>query len=336
MSWRKFELSEFIQSQGARKKQIYILPTGFGFLFLGGSIVMILIGSAYQNNSVNLMGFFLLAFCFTAMVATQRNLKRIEVSLLEPVSGFSGEAIPVHCVIKNKSAKLGAHQIRFQLPSEFQSIAHYDARSVIPPKQQRKLIATFRAPSRGIRSIERVRLETEYPYGLFRAWSFRRTDAEAVIYPSRRRVDSDLSLRLSSADKLNTSRQKKFNGDELLELVPLVSGETNRAVDWKLFARRGLLAKKQFEEAKGIALLLKLPARFKSLEDQENTLIELSSCVSAAIERHIPVGIESPFERISPADSAPHAKRILRTLAGWAAPMREPKIRKAWQFWSRS
>ncbi|MES2965054.1 MAG: hypothetical protein V4760_14305, partial [Bdellovibrionota bacterium] len=65
-------------SSWPRKNRVYILPTGFGLVFIAGALVMILVGATYQNNLVNLLAFFMLSLVFIGMIQTHNNLKDVK------------------------------------------------------------------------------------------------------------------------------------------------------------------------------------------------------------------------------------------------------------------
>ena len=86
-------------------------------------------------------------------------------------------------------------------------------------------------------------VETRYPLGLFRAWSYVQPDARALVYP---RPD-DSSLPLPTACRIAaTPRTAGVGSDDFAGLRPYQPSDSPRHVAWKSAARDGQLLTKVF------------------------------------------------------------------------------------------
>lgn len=297
MSWPKLKPS----------KKIYIIPTKFGAAFAAGTVFMLLIGAAYQNNLVNLLGFFMLAILFTAMFATNNNLKGVEISRIESVHGFAGETLPISIVVRNRGRKSKAN-LEFTVRGLKKS-AQYDARMIIPPASDTRLLATFNAPERGLHPLSTFVLSTTAPFGLFYSWQIVSTEAVATVYPRR------IGDRLWSTDigMFNGEFKRASGAEDYKEHRNYQAGDNLRRVDWQAYARgRGLMTK-EFDEASNSGLHFD----FHRLGDLpfEKRLEQLSKWVDLAIHKGQPFSISLPDKKLGPDQGLVFAHKAWAELA---------------------
>jgi len=90
-----------------------------------------------------------------------------------------------------------------------------------------------RSYARGVYAIPAIRLETFFPFGLVRAWTWLWFEPEIVVYPEPLEPPSDAS---SASSNEGDSNQR--DGEELGELKSFQTGDSLRRVLWRHFARR--------------------------------------------------------------------------------------------------
>ena len=297
MSWLKLKPSD----------RVYIIPTKFGLAYAAGTVFMILIGAAYQNNLVNLLGFFMLALMFTSMFVTNYNLKGLEISRIENIHGFAGETLPISLVVKNNSRKSKVN-IEFDIRGLKKS-AQYDARSEIAPASDGRLLATFTAPDRGRHVFSRIVLSTTAPFGLFYAWMVCPNKAEALIYP--RRVGD---RNWTESHGAHVGEHKRAAGaEDFKEHRSYYPGDNLRRVDWRAYSRgRGLLTK-EFDEASQTGLHFDYH-RLQGIPF-ETRLEQLSKWVDLALQKGQPFTISLPDRRMGPDTGLVFAHRVWSELA---------------------
>lgn len=297
MSWLKLKPSN----------RIYIIPTKFGAAYAAGTIFMLLIGAAYQNNLVNLLGFFMLAILFTAMFATNNNLKGVEISRVESVHGFAGETLPISIVVRNRGRNSKSN-LEFAVRGLKKS-AQYDARMIIPPASDTRLLATFVAPERGRHPLSAFILSTTAPFGLFYSWQIVASEAVATVYP-RRIGDRQWSLEIgmSTGDYMRASGAEDYK--EHRNYQP---GDNLRRVDWQAYARgRGLMTK-EFDEAANSGLHFDIH-RLSDLPF-EKRLEQLSKWIDLSIQKGQPFALSLPHKQLGPDQGLVFAHKAWSELA---------------------
>lgn len=289
-------------------RRIYILPTRFGLLFITGAVLMILIGSAYSNNLVNMLAFFMLSMVFVAMIQTHNNLRDIRVGLIETQGGFAGDVFVVTTVLENPS-----RATRFSFESRIKQArptSTYENTQPLGPGGTLKLRAAYAATRRGRHSIRNARVASVYPLGLFEAWTWFDVNAETFVYPSRK---GDRPLPRNESGNISGVFSRSRGGDDFHGHRKFQEGDSQRHIDWKAYARGRPKLIKEFDEgAPGVAVF-----DFNSLRglDTEDRLSQLSLWVDSAKDLKIVFSLRLPNESIPPGQGLRHAVRCWEALA---------------------
>src|SRR5687767_9363829 len=141
-------------------------------------LAVLLVGSINYALALGFALTFLLAgLGLAAMVHTARNLSRIAVTAgrAEPV--YAGESAQFRLYLDGRSAFDRPALLARHLRSGSQAVVD------IPPLGVAEVLLAVPAPRRGLVALGRVMLETRFPLGLFRAWSYIEPDARCVVYP---------------------------------------------------------------------------------------------------------------------------------------------------------
>lgn len=308
-----------------RPGRIYILPTKFGWVFLTGSVVMILVGAAYQNNLVNLLAFFMLSLLFVAMVQTHNNLKDIQVDPPETTNGFAGQTFLLTAVAHN-SSRDPRFNLEIDIPKE-RPTSVYENQHPLLGYSSVKLRCSYPAGKRGVYQIRRIRLSTVFPLGLFRAFTWINTDVSYMIYPE---------LKGTRPYPTGTVGDQEYNqlpargGDDFHGHRKFQESDSPRHVDWKAFARGRPMMVKEFSEGTPQASSFD----WFTLEglDVEERLSQLAVWVEEAKLRHAQFSLRLPAAVIPPGHGYQHATRCLEALASHDVQIprgRDEKNRKA-------
>src|SRR5262245_6256351 len=147
-------------------RRVYIVPSRLGLLF-GGTLAILLVGSINYALSLGFALTFLLAgMGLAGMVQTARNLAQLKVhaARCEPV--FAGSAAPFPLVLSHDGAFDRPELLVRHLASGVQRTVD------VPPADSVDAVLALPTERRGWLSVGRVMIETRFPLGLFRAWSY--------------------------------------------------------------------------------------------------------------------------------------------------------------------
>jgi uncharacterized protein (DUF58 family) len=290
-------------------RRVYILPTRLGWIY-GAMLAMLLIGSINYALALGFALTFLLAgLGLAGMVHTARNLARLAVSAgrAEPV--FAGESAQFRLYLANaanydRPAILARHQA-----SHAQLVVDVAAGS------SSEVVLGVPAARRGRLALGRVMLETRYPLGLFRAWSYVEPDASCVVYP---RPERSPLPRLAPHDEAGARRDTAPGHDDYSGLRGYQLSDSPRHVAWKAAARTGDLLTKQFSGEASAELWLDW-AQLPGALGVEERLSRLAGWVLAAERDGARYGLRLPGTELPPARGEAHRATCLQALALFGA-----------------
>ena len=290
-------------------RRVYIVPARLGWLF-AATLVILLIGSINYSLSLGFALTFLLAgMGLAGMVHTARNLARIAISVgrAEPV--FAGESAQFRLYLDggpgfDRPAILARH-----LVAGSQLVVD------VPAGGLAEVVLAVPAARRGWLPLGRVMLETRFPLGLFRAWSYIEPDARCLVYPQPERSALPPPSAEAAAGALRT---QTTGNDDFAGLRGYQPSDSPRHVAWKAVARSDVMLTKQFTGEAAAELWLDwrlLPARM----GPEQRLSRLAGWVLAAERAGAHYGLRLPGLEIAPRRGDSHSAACLQALALYEA-----------------
>ena len=288
------------------QRRIFIIPTRAGLLFVVVLAVM-LIGAINYNLSLGHALVFLLASLgMVAMVHTFRNLVSLRLipGRSDPV--FAGETTHFQMYLENTH-----RQARRALALSFGK--HEKASIDIPGNTQAMLAIPCPTTKRGRLDPGRITVSTEYPLGLFHAWSYPFPKLSCLVYPKP--IETPLPRLVSvslSGQHYGDNGQEDFTGLRLRQ-----PNDSPRHIAWKAVARdienRPLLIK-QFDGG-GTEELWLDETQIPADNELETRLSILTGWVLAAERLHLSYGLRLPGQQIKPAQGPVHRDACLEILA---------------------
>src|SRR6267143_1098004 len=266
-------------------RRVYIVPARLGWLF-AATLVILLIGSINYSLSLGFALTFLLAGMVLAGESAQFRL------YLDGGAGFDRPAI------------LARH-----LAAGSQLVVD------VPAGGLAEVVLAVPAARRGWLPLGRVMLETRFPLGLFRAWSYIEPDARCLVYPKPERSGLPPPSAEAAAGALRT---QTAGNDDFAGLRGYQPSDSPRHVAWKAVARSEVMLTKQFTGEAAAELWLDwwlLPARM----GPEQRLSRLAGWVLAAERAGAHYGLRLPGSEIAPRRGDSHGAACLQALALYQA-----------------
>jgi uncharacterized protein (DUF58 family) len=238
-------------------------------------------------------------------VHTARNLARIGVSTgrAEPV--FAGESAQFRLYLDGRSSYDRPAILARHVAAGSQFVVD------IPAQGAAEVVLAVPARRRGWLMLGRVLLETRFPLGLFRAWSYVEPDARCLVYPQPERSPLPRPVAEAAAGAL---RSQATGNDDFSGLRAYQLSDSPRHVAWKAAARSEDMLTKQFTGEAAAELWLDwrlLPAAL----GLEQRLSRLAGWVLAAERAGAFYGLRLPGVEMAPARGESHAAACLQALA---------------------
>ncbi len=291
------------------RKRIYILPTEHGLLFsliIGG----ILIGSLNYNNNLGfLLSFLLGAMAFVSLIHTYKNLAGIQVLSVRSKPVFAGEKAVFEIVANADGEKAVV---------EFAFAGVEKADGNLSPDREGRFRVFALAEKRGVFDPGPLTVSTQYPLGLFRAWSRLNTGTGGLVYP-RPAAGPYTPVETDSPD--NEEGGTVSPGvDDFHGLRAYQAGDSLQQISWKTFSRGMGLHTKSFVGTAGSAVQFDW-LTVKS-QDSEHKLSRLCDMILKAHASGRAYGLSLPGETIHPGKGSAHKRKCLKTLALYRTPGR--------------
>lgn len=284
-----------------RYRQIFILPTAFGWM-LGLLMSAMLIGSLNFNNNLGLLTTFIVAgLAVLSMFLAYRNQVGLRVLRVSSRPVFAGQPLRlrVELLDHEQRARQGVRVSHGHSQTCVNVAAGHPATAVIDLPTRR----------RGWLECGRIRIANRVPLGLFEAWSWIYPDRPGLVYPRPASPVPALPRRGGQASQPD----RQYEGEEFHSLRPWRSGDPLHRIAWKASQRHGELLSRQFQAESGHDIRLRLcdaPGR-----DIEEKLSILTAWVLAARRQGLHYALELPGEAIETGDDRRHHERCLKALA---------------------
>jgi uncharacterized protein (DUF58 family) len=289
-------------------KRLFIVPSKAGFGFLIVVNLLWLTGTNYENNLVLGLAFFLTALFVVAIHHTFFNMSGLRIEGLRSAPCFLDE---------NGELELQL-SCRPETTKEGITVAFEDESSTMIDllDQHSTEVKLFTAgKQRGWYQPPRLKIESHYPLGIIRCWSWAVIDVPMLVYP-RPIPGGDMPLSQVAeheGDRLDKDGSEDFHGFKAYH-----PGASPKHIAWKHYARGQGLHTKEYASYREQTVWLDweaLPGLGLELR-----LSRLCFWVLKLSATQQPYGLRLPGVEIRPATGIDHKLLVLKALALYAAP----------------
>jgi len=290
------------------QRRVFILPTRAG-LMLCAMLLALLLGSI--NYSLGLgyaLTFMVVGIAWVGMFYTFRNLAHLHLrpAKVEPV--FAGAIAEFRVVLVNRGI-FDRYALRVRADVQLVPV-HADPAAA----SEFMLTVPVRTTRRGLLPMPRITLETVYPLGIWRAWSYWQPALTCLVYPKP--ADADVPLPASLSGSSGGEGHASAGAEDFAGIRPYASGDSPRHIAWKAMARNpgGAQLTKMFEGGMPTELWLDLalvPAHYSL----EAGLSMLTRWVLQAEALQLRYGLRLGSTSIALDQGEAQRERCLRALA---------------------
>ena len=290
------------------RRNVFIFPTRQGLMY--GVVVMLLLIAAinYQNSLIYLFAFLLGGMFLVCIMETFRNLAGLTIEIARTESGHVGEGVHIDVRLTTDGVRR-YYGLFLGWRGEAQVVVDVDE----PDAHVRLAVS---APRRGRFRPARLLVESFYPLGLLRAWSWIDLDCEVIVYPAA------LPGPLPSTGVATTGiRGYRIDraAAEFHGLRDYRAGDPVRGIAWRRYAATGDLLTKEFASGVGAAELWLDWTLLDGLGVEER-LQRLTGWVLLAAGENLTFGLRIPGVLLEPATGDAQRVAALQALALFGEP----------------
>ncbi len=285
------------------RDRVYIVPTKAGLIF-SLLLLTVLTGSINYEKSLGfILTFLLTGVAGTLLLSTWRNLALLELKSNDCLPVFSGEQATFNVQLVNHQL-IHRHSIAVSQHGVLQDIVDCAANS------KKTFHFKVDANKRGILNAGSFRLYTEFPSGLFFAWTWVDLSMSCIVYPA---PDNDTALPAFEHSDSGDADLAGLGLENFSHLRKYQHGDNMARISWKVAAKNDELFSKEFIGAKPVTHWINwndLPAR-----DSEQRLSMMTALIIHAQKQQQCYGIKLPQKQIQPGSGSKHFHQCLTALA---------------------
>lgn len=289
------------------RKNLYIFPSRRGWAFIGIILILWLLGTNYQNNLVLALAFLLTSVFVVAILQTHANLSALAVAYAGVAPVHAGNAARFTFVLTS-GARRFAENLEILWQHEDDSVVGID----VPADDKVAVVIPAQTFYRGWFAPGRMCVQSTYPLGLLRCWTWLNWDVRVLVYPEAIRATYQSAV---VGDNEGDGLHPLAGGQDYAGLRNYTPGDPLKRISWKHFAQGKGVFVKDFSQNLSQERWLDLEAI--AGDDLEQ---KLSALCYWAIQFDLEdeyYGMRLPDQVIVPDKGEAHRRRVLEALASY-------------------
>ena len=294
------------------QRRVFIFPTRPGLAF-GVTLIVLFIGSVNYNLSLGFVLTFLIAGCGVIDIhLTFRNMAHLYLRAGSAPPVYAGEEAQFELFLVNRN-KYSRYAIWLGFLG--QDIISVEQAADVAANAVRAVTLHVVTTQRGWLAAPRVRLQTRFPLGLLRSWSYWLPDAKALVYPYPEEQAPPLPM---SGEEAGDGGGRAGH-DDFAGIRAYQAGDSLKHLAWRQIARvdlqdGGTLATKHFEGGAKSELCLDFSLLPRSM-NVEMRLSRMARWILDAEQQGLPYSFRLGDQVFAAALGPAHQTACMRALA---------------------
>lgn len=288
-----------------KQKRIFIFPTKLGAYFMVVLVLLLLLAINYQNNLIYGLVFLLASMANSAILLSYLNVSGLVLKRIKNEPCYAGDYAA--CEIELSSISLKKHQrIHLSWPDNPEQVCY------LSEGEKQKISLYKLCPKRGIYQPGRLLVESVYPLGFFRCWSWLDLGFVSVVYPSPKPPEikqHDYHHAASGRDVVSVF------ADEFYGFRDYQAGDAPRDIHWRSLAKGQELQSKTYAHKEGRREWVDYAAL--SAANSEDMLSQMCGWALQLEHAQIAWGLRLPNLEIAQNLGQAHLKQALYALAAY-------------------
>lgn len=302
-------------------RNVFIIPTSYGAIFSVCALALLVVANGQRQTVPVLLALLLLSLFLLGLIQCFRTLSGLQLSSRSPDGHelarvcFAGERVTFAVYLQAAGPRRSHPQLELGFAGEPMQNVSLEAGG------QTRVELDCLTRDRGIFQAPRLMLGTQYPMGLWRAWSRPDLAMKCLVYP--RPQACELPAHVDNRNTLGAMAKRLRDGggpDDFGGLRDYQPGDSMRRIHWQSLARGQGLLTRQFVQSAQQQITLDWE-QFAVDRGRSRDTEEILSCLCYQVlqlsARHAVIGLKMPGVMIEPGAGPSHRERLLQVLATW-------------------
>lgn len=304
------------RSKRYSRQRVYILPTIQGLIYAVMLAVMLLGAMSYKNSMAFMLCFLLSGLGLVCMLHTYRNLVGLILNSKAPKPVFAGQQarFPVEVDNQYGPARFALTFTGVKRPRDFflkKSIGLNSSSASIEAGKLNTVHYHIEANNRGLLKPDCIVISSQFPLGMFKAWSYFYPVHYCDVYPAAK---GKKTFPMTIIENENANDGKQTGLDDFDGFRKYRPGDPVNTIAWKAYAREQGLLVKQFS-GKGEKILIFAWDQVAHITALESKLSQLCYWIVLADKAGLYYGLRLPGFSTNPANGIHHKNSCLKVLA---------------------
>jgi uncharacterized protein (DUF58 family) len=285
------------------QRRIFIFPSRYGGLYLVLSMSLFIGAINYEKNMLYVLVFWLFSIFLVAILHSFANLSGLTITAIKAHNAFAGTHAEFELELATAKPR-GHEDVYLQWPGQEAVLVQASAKSPT------RVIVTYLSDRRGWLRPGRLLIESVYPLGLLRVWTWVDLDMQALIYPR----PTPTRIRPTSIH-MNDRGQERALGhhEEFHGFRDYQPGDPLRHVMWKSLAKGQPLQTRLHQDHIDLQQWVDWQ-QFEGM-DREDRLSGMCWLTLALARSEGDYGLQLPGLTLAPDRGEAHRDRLLKALA---------------------
>ena len=218
------------------QRRIFIFPSRVGFFFFACLLLMLMTAINYENNLAFGLTFLLTTLFVVAVLHTYANLSGLTIHAVRAQTAFPGQQAEFELRLE-RGKRRDHYALHLKWPQSNEALVNIAGEDAITVRLHTAV------GERGWYNPGRLLLESTYPLGLLRCWTWIDLDLQSLVYPRPLASPALPGLASNQPDGIAVPVP---GSDDFYGFRDYRQGDSLRRVYWKGLARGQSLQSKQY------------------------------------------------------------------------------------------